>query len=661
MVAQGQGESSRVTPGAGGIGLGPAASGIMDVVKRQLAQNQVSQAAGPAPAAPTAPAGNGMAGIADYLKNGGTPPPEYLAGQPTPPGMPGPQTTTPATAPAQMSASPQMYSSPQGSVGTPTGAIDNPGLQVAYGRGGSWDAVNAYDPVFVDAGTKYGVDPAMLKAMMVVESGGQNIPNQNGFPNSGPMQLTSVQFGAGQATEWDAIANKLGLDITNPEHQVEIAAYALGGNHIWQGTPEEIFREAYYPTGGPDVPGGDGHTPNQYLGDVQLLMADINAANPGGAGGPITQPGGVAPGAEGSIFGDPISQPGGLAPGAEGGGVGLPPGTLDKEGLPDAPGTSPAGPAGTGFVPDPDYVSVGGQQRAVMTPESTAYLDRMFIGGTQAALDGNYGFGAASGCAGCYDDYENWDPNQHTGIDVATNQGQAPEAFNSLVSGTVICYGSQAGTANPGMNTACGAYPDYGGGGVDGSGSGNLAVLTDDGAMVTYGHTDISAVGLNNRVEAGQPLGTSGCMAAVGVCEGGYHVHLEVRLPIGEGGNYVLVDPNVYFNNGYCDQGFCLGTESPVAQPPGGVQTNPVQQSAPASNGYYTGGQYVSQTTTPAPGLGGGGYTPAPQQQQAMPAPAAYDQGVDTGQTYQVVTDASGRQYEVMADGSQRLIYDPAW
>ena len=53
--------------------------------------------------------------------------------------------------------------------------------------------------------------------------------------------------------------------------------------------------------------------------------------------------------------------------------------------------------------------------------------------------------------------------------------------------------------------------------------------------------------------------------------------------------------------------------------------------------------------------------TPPAPAAAPLPAPAYYDQGVSTGQTYQVVTDAAGRQYEVMADGSQRLIYDPAW
>jgi cell wall-associated NlpC family hydrolase len=195
-------------------------------------------------------------------------------------------------------------------VGSPQGQIPMD-LNIAYGRGGDWATVNAYDAAFSDAGAKYGVDPAMLKAMMVIESGGQNIPNGNGFPNSGPMQLTSVQFGAGQPTKWDAVADKLGLDITNPEHQVYIAAYVLGGHDGDAGSPEDIFLSTYYPTGGLDVPGGDGHTPRQYLEDINTLTGIINGAA-GAAPIPSTGPvppslGPVAVGGEGTT--PPVTSP----------------------------------------------------------------------------------------------------------------------------------------------------------------------------------------------------------------------------------------------------------------------------------------------------------------------------------------------------------------
>jgi hypothetical protein len=228
----------------------------------------------------------------------------------------------------------------------------------------------------------------------------------------------------------------------------------------------------------------------------------------------------------------------------------------DTEGL-VVGGNSPSAPStGGGYILDDTYQSVGGQPRAVMSPESTSYMEGLFPGASQSALSGNYGFGAKSGCVNadgtsCYSKYINWDPDQHTGIDIATNGGESSGKFSNLVSGTVICYGSQTGSANPGNNTACGSYPDWSpGGGVDGTGSGNLSILTADKAMVTYGHTDISYAQLDGQVTKGTPLGMSGTM-------NGYHVHLEVRLPIGQGGQYVLVDPDLYFDGYYCGQGYC--------------------------------------------------------------------------------------------------------
>ena len=159
-----------------------------------------------------------------------------------------------------------------GVLGDPTGTIGGP-LQIAYGRGGPWSTVNAHDPYFVKYGQKYGVPPAMLKAMEVIESGGKMIPNGNGYPNWGNMQLTSEKFGAGYHTPWDEIAEKIGADIRTAEGQIAIAAYALGGHHYWKGSPEQNFLDGYYPIeGGLDVRGPDGHTQRQYLNDMLCLV-----------------------------------------------------------------------------------------------------------------------------------------------------------------------------------------------------------------------------------------------------------------------------------------------------------------------------------------------------------------------------------------------------
>jgi hypothetical protein len=147
---------------------------------------------------------------------------------------------------------------------------------------------------------------------------------------------------------------------------------------------------------------------------------------------------------------------------------------------------------------------------------------------------------------------------------------------------------------------------------------------------VTYGHASGSNVALGATVDPGAALGISGN-------NNGYHVHQEVQLPIGPGGSYVLVDPSEYYSGNYCGQGFCPsdGTTPAVpAQAPGGPTTT--QPSAAAS---YQ----------------------APAAAAPMPAPSYYDTGSATPTSGQVTTDAQGRQYELMADGSSRLIYDPSW
>lgn len=175
-------------------------------------------------------------------------------------------------------------------LGAPTGTIGGP-LQIAYGRGGPWATVNAYDASFVRWGGLYGVPAAMLKAIMVIESGGQLIPNGNGYPNWGPMQLTSQEFGAGYWTPWDQVAKDLGVSIKSADGQVAIAAYVLGGKSGKTGTPEDIFLSSYYPiAGGLDVKGPDGHTQRQYLSDLHELMRQIDAAAGGTAPTPPPKP-----------------------------------------------------------------------------------------------------------------------------------------------------------------------------------------------------------------------------------------------------------------------------------------------------------------------------------------------------------------------------------
>ena len=166
-----------------------------------------------------------------------------------------------------------------GKLGAPTGTIPTT-LRIAYGRGAPWADVNRHDPFHAKYGVRYDVRPSMLKAMEVIESGGQSIPNGNGYPNFGVMQLTH-SWNGGPKTKWERVAEMLGLPFREPEGQIAVAAYVLGGHDGDPGTPEDIFLSHYYPTPCLDCPGQDGHTPRQYLEDMKELERLITAAATG--------------------------------------------------------------------------------------------------------------------------------------------------------------------------------------------------------------------------------------------------------------------------------------------------------------------------------------------------------------------------------------------
>ena len=156
-------------------------------------------------------------------------------------------------------------------IGAPSGNVPTT-LQIAFGRGAPWSQINRWDRDFVTAGEKHDVTPSMLKAMAVVESGGQMIWNLGGSGAYGIMQI--------KASIWGQRAAALGYDLNTPAGNIGMAAAMLGGDvpGVKGDTPMERFLQTYYPTAGLDVPGEDGHTPRQYLSDMNLLMAIIDDA-----------------------------------------------------------------------------------------------------------------------------------------------------------------------------------------------------------------------------------------------------------------------------------------------------------------------------------------------------------------------------------------------
>lgn len=160
---------------------------------------------------------------------------------------------------------------PSATVGRPTGTIPR-NLLIAYGRGDPWSYVTKDAPLHEKYGARYGVDPAMLMAMEVIESGGRMIPNAGGSGAFGIMQI--------KASIWGGLAKQIGADLNDREGQIAVAAAILGregrGN-----TPEERFLSTYYPTPCLDCKGEDGATPRQYLSDMHTLMGMIHAAEQG--------------------------------------------------------------------------------------------------------------------------------------------------------------------------------------------------------------------------------------------------------------------------------------------------------------------------------------------------------------------------------------------
>lgn len=184
------------------------------------------------------------------------------------PKPPKPTTTTTTTTPAPHLAN---------KLGIPTGTIPT-SLKIAYGRGGPWKQVTQDAPLHEKWGARYSVDPAMLMAMEVIESGGNMIWNTGGSGAFGIMQI--------KLSDWGELAKELGVSLQTREGQIATAAAILGYAGTGK-TPRERFINSYYPVLDSkgnlclDCKGEDDATPRQYLADMDALIAIINAAAQG--------------------------------------------------------------------------------------------------------------------------------------------------------------------------------------------------------------------------------------------------------------------------------------------------------------------------------------------------------------------------------------------
>lgn len=534
-VAGNTGSVQPAAPGAGGTNLGAATTSIMDRVRQQVAQAGVGAGAPPqAPQAPQAPQ-------LPAIPNGTTPFPQQ--GAPSTTGGVAPQGGLPPI--------------PAPGVPTPPGgapaAVPGPAAPTSTAGGlGSYGnaSIDKYDSTFLAAGKQYGVDPASLKAMMEIESGGngdypidQCRSDGTGVDSCGPMQIKAIYHGGQAPTTEDQIMQAAGI----------LADYKSAN----PGATDRDALFAVYFTG--DDPNGT--TQGSYGARFDELVGQIGAAPVAPAAAPTAvTPGGttpVIPGSDVRIQDAPPADPGtaGAITDAGMGGVSpLIPGAAEpKSAIPGniaAPATSPGGGFNGTVAEETGVMAPNGQPIGTDDLPSRAWADAIVPGG---AANSTYGFGDDQGIS-MYCNYRDWSCTQHTGLDIGTGEGSAP--INSTSAGTVVCYGEQSAANNPGVG--CGAYTDSGGGMdggyVDDSGtvhsSGNLSVLMPSGAVIIYGHMRSSNYGLGDQVPAGGQIGMSGE-------NNGYHVHAEVQLPIGAGGLYQLVDPNLYYAGGYCSQGFC--------------------------------------------------------------------------------------------------------
>jgi len=193
--------------------------------------------------------------------------------------VPKKDTTTPTTTPAPKPTEPStpVHDHPKiTTVGRPTGTIPT-SLKIAYGRGYPWSNVTIDAPYHEKYAARWGLDPAVLMAMEVIEAGGKMIWNAGGSGAYGIMQI--------KAANWGWLADELGVDLNTREGQIAVAAAIIG--HYGAGdTWQERFLNSYYPVMKDGkicltCKGEDGGTPQQYLDDIAKLVKIIHEAGEG--------------------------------------------------------------------------------------------------------------------------------------------------------------------------------------------------------------------------------------------------------------------------------------------------------------------------------------------------------------------------------------------
>lgn len=125
-----------------------------------------------------------------------------------------------------------------------------------------------YDASFLAAGERWGVPPERLKAMAMIESGGDPNALQINPTHGNTAGLMQIN-----ANIWGDEARRLGYDLNTPEGQIGMAGYILKQGYQERGSWDEASSWYFNPSGGGDSVNGT--TNQQYMDMANQYIAQM--------------------------------------------------------------------------------------------------------------------------------------------------------------------------------------------------------------------------------------------------------------------------------------------------------------------------------------------------------------------------------------------------
>lgn len=156
--------------------------------------------------------------------------------------------------------------------------------------GGDWAGVDQWDSQITSAANSFKVPPNLIKSVMQLESGGQNLP-ANGAGAVGPMQVV--------ASVWGSTAASMGLDLNNPADNIAMGAFILNSNYNqfkdwatqngvdpWKAAVYSYYAGNPYDLNAADDPnqGGSGMSTGAYGDQIWQSYQNLNSFGGTGAG-----------------------------------------------------------------------------------------------------------------------------------------------------------------------------------------------------------------------------------------------------------------------------------------------------------------------------------------------------------------------------------------